>query len=720
MAEKVRQRSTIVGYVSCCGDKSNLQHIILIFVFIVSPVSGAKQKILNLDFARTKALENVLPIVQTSSEAVLNLAIVPVESGQAQLEAGLKISQFRNDIESYLDDPTSFLTYPVFDGFTENRTLAGVLIAPIYWSLILQNSVSIVEGIICVIENSFNQTFSYQIDRDSVKFLGLDDPHDAAFDYLEQSADVNDYLRSRAAPSSRSYTTVTLNAEYGQYKLRVYPSTMTKDAFTTNRPVVFFAVILAAFLFTSFVFLLFVYVVERRQKIVLQSAIDNAEKAAETERELNEFLSHEVRNPLAAAMVSMQFVASAADDLAKELETQHGESELESSQSKKGETLKALKEDINIVDVCLTFINDFLRSMLDMHRANADKLQLKASPIDLKTCIFEPINTMVRSRDADYDFIVDCPDDLIVITDSLRLKQIVLNLVRNSVKFIHHGFIRLRADVQKGMVCLYVEDSGPGIPEEKRKALFQKFQSSLDMLSQGTGVGLCLCKSLIDAMGGEISLDESFRSGVTDNPGVSFVIALNQPQLQLDAFEKKDEEEGKVDGVYAVESPSFEKSASNGPIVVNEKPSEALQFTLPDSLKVLFVDDDNMIRKLFCRAVKRVAPGWSIQEAANGETALRLVEENEFDLIFMDMYMASVNKQLLGTEAIQALRSRGIKSRICGLSANDLEDDFLKVGADFFLLKPMPCKKDELTKELCRIVLGPCAVPSREFFFSGP
>jgi CheY-like chemotaxis protein len=398
----------------------------------------------------------------------------------------------------------------------------------------------------------------------------------------------------------------------------------------------------------------------------------------------------------------------------------HGAAELERSMSKKGETLKALKEDINIVDVCLTFINDFLRSMLDMNRANADKLHIKASPVDLKTSIFEPINTMVRSRDADYEFIVDCPDDLIVMTDSLRLKQIVLNLVRNSVKFIHYGFIRLRADVKNGMVCLYVEDSGPGIPLEKRNALFQKFQSSLDMLSQGTGVGLCLCKSLIDAMGGEISLDESFVSGVAGNPGVSFVIALNQPKLELDAFEKQDEEEGKDDGVHAIESPNFEESAPNAAIVAKENPPKAVPSVLPESLKVLFVDDDNMIRKLFCRAVKRVAPGWTIQEAANGETALRLVETDEFDLIFMDMYMASVNKQLLGTETIQALRSRGVKSRICGLSANYLEDDFLKVGADFFLLKPMPCKKDELTEELNRIVVGPRAVPSLEFFLGRP
>jgi CheY-like chemotaxis protein len=90
-------------------------------------------------------------------------------------------------------------------------------------------------------------------------------------------------------------------------------------------------------------------------------------------------------------------------------------------------------------------------------------------------------------------------------------------------------------------------------------------------------------------------------------------------------------------------------------------------------------------------------------EAANGETAIRMNETEHFDLIFMDQYMASVEKQLLGTQTVRELRSNGIESIICGLSANDMEESFFKAGADCFLLKPMPCKKDELTQELVRI-----------------
>ena len=110
------------------------------------------------------------------------------------------------------------------------------------------------------------------------------------------------------------------------------------------------------------------------------------------------------------------------------------------------------------------------------------------------------------------------------------------------------------------------------------------------------------------------------------------------------------------------------------------------------------------LNQLFSRALKRAMPGWHIWEAANGETSLRLVEEEHFQLIFMDQYMASTEKQLLGTETVRALRSKGVKSIICGLSANDVEDSFLHAGADAFMMKPIPCKKDELRNALAKLI----------------
>jgi len=145
---------------------------------------------------------------------------------------------------------------------------------------------------------------------------------------------------------------------------------------------------------------------------------------------------------------------------------------------------------------------------------------------------------------------------------------------------------------------------------------------------------------------------------------------------------------------------------------------------LPKNLSVLFVDDDMVLRKLFSRVLKKINPTWNCKEAASGEAALELLTSNAecnkvedgksqeesdcgFDLIFMDQYMASVQKQLLGTETVRAIRAKGFhKPIICGLSANDVEEAFYKAGSDAFMFKPFPCKKVELEKELRKVIYG--------------
>jgi len=107
---------------------------------------------------------------------------------------------------------------------------------------------------------------------------------------------------------------------------------------------------------------------------------------------------------------------------------------------------------------------------------------------------------------------------------------------------------------------------------------------------------------------------------------------------------------------------------------------------------------------MFSRAIKRVAPDWQVFEATNGETALRQIEDSYYDLIFVDQYMASIQKQLLGTETARALRCKGFTGVICGLSANLMEESFINAGANAFMTKPFPCDEIPLKHELCRIL----------------
>ena len=245
-------------------------------------------------------------------------------------------------------------------------------------------------------------------------------------------------------------------------------------------------------------------------------------------------------------------------------------------------------------------------------------------------------------------------------------------------------------------------------------------------LSSGTGFGLSLCKKIAELLDGEIYLDETFDSGIVDCPGSRFVVRLNIQPLDLQA--------------WTLSEPGGSNVSSEG----------GMETELPKEFRVLFVDDDMVLRKLFSRALKRVAPIWNVHEAANGETALRLIDEEDYDLIFLDQvsleklrkimyaqmsffvskacgnsalpslvrvqmhvkcdlakplcfpcnffqYMSSIQKQMLGTETVRALRSKGFKGTICGLSANAMEEAFLAAGADAFMIK-VSSKRSALQK----------------------
>lgn len=199
--------------------------------------------------------------------------------------------------------------------------------------------------------------------------------------------------------------------------------------------------------------------------------LQNARQATKTERELNDFIAHEVRNPVAAAMAACNFVQA---EINKKDPLQDNDAR------------ELAREDMNIIDNALKFVNDLLRNMLDMHRAASKQLQVNMAPTDLLHDILEPVSGMLYRRGSKVKMLVECPENLWIMADPLRLKQVILNLGRNSSKFIDEGFIRLKAEEVDGNVKLYVDDSGSGIPPEKRDRLFAKFQESLDLLSQGT------------------------------------------------------------------------------------------------------------------------------------------------------------------------------------------------------------------------------------------
>jgi hypothetical protein len=182
---------------------------------------------------------------------------------------------------------------------------------------------------------------------------------------------------------------------------------------------------------------------------------------------------------------------------------------------------------------------------------------------------------------------------------------------------------------------LLLPQSGSGISQDKQELLFAKFQESLDSLSQGTGIGLFLCKNLTYLLGGELRLDPDYDSGVPGCPGARFVVDLKtSPLHEFDPDKYHVDEHGDKLSAHRLPMSAISNITSSTDRSESNKTSTIASLAeLPTTISVLFVDDDLVLRKLFSRSVKKVAPNWVVREASNGETALRLAANEDFDLM---------------------------------------------------------------------------------------
>jgi len=250
----------------------------------------------------------------------------------------------------------------------------------------------------------------------------------------------------------------------------------------------------------------------------------------------------------------------------------------------------------------------------------------------------------------------------------------------------------------------------------------------LDVTSQGTGLGLYLCKGIAKLLDGDLYLDQTYNSGVDGCPDARFVVELPLSTIRLD--DSTDfESTGVADPSESMElrssqtetipesSPQSPTPTQDSSLFTKESPKkpqtnklvksrEDNGITLPENVRVLFVDDNLILRKLFRRTIQRVAPTWHVEEASSGEIAIDMVKKSsgDYGINFMDQCMTSIEKHMLGSETTHLLREMGVTCAICGLSTNNVEDAFMANGATSFLLRPLPRKSQELKAELAKLL----------------
>ncbi len=380
----------------------------------------------------------------------------------------------------------------------------------------------------------------------------------------------------------------------------------------------------------------------------LKKAREMAETANKAKSEFLANMSHEIRTPMNSILGFSEVMLNNTND---EKQKDYLNTILSS-----GKTL-------------LSIIND----ILDLSKIEAGKMEISPMPVDLRIVIKEIAQIFqqkVLEKNIDFATIMDDRFPASITIDEVRLRQILLNLTGNAVKFTSSGFVKIILELINDMgelvdFDILVIDSGIGINESDQKTIFESFrqQSGHDVKKfGGTGLGLAISKRLTEMMGGEISVESEPGKGST------FKLAFKNIK-------------------YSSEELTQNESFSWG--------SEEIVFM---GSKVLVVDDIGFNRDLVRSFLDKY--DLVILDAEDGEKGIKSARENNPDLIFMDIRMPGMN----GYEAAKILKRESETSGIpvIALTASTMQSEEVKIKGQFdgYLRKPVHRKNivDELIK----------------------
>jgi len=326
-------------------------------------------------------------------------------------------------------------------------------------------------------------------------------------------------------------------------------------------------------------------------------------------------------------------------------------------------------KSISTVIQCSHHLMQIINDILDLSKIEVGKLSIESVSVDLFRLLHEitPLADMqAREKGLQFSIQYELPLPTHIISDSLRIRQILFNLVNNAIKFTEHGHIKIlvRCDPENEIIYFDVIDTGIGLTKDQQQKLFVSFsQADISTTRKygGTGLGLHLSMLLAKKLGGNIKL-ESVK-GV----GSKFTTSIATGELNSATFTST--------------APNYEyKNIANKPYLVKNKHSG----------NVLLVDDSKNNQDLISYYLRKL--GANISIADNGLKAVDMAMASHFDLILMDIQMPIMN----GIEATKELRKRSYSGAIVVLSANAFQSDieeYYEAGCNGYLKKPIDTEK---------------------------
>ncbi len=383
--------------------------------------------------------------------------------------------------------------------------------------------------------------------------------------------------------------------------------------------------------------------VRKQTENKLREAKNSAEEANRIKSRFLANTSHEIRTPMTAII---------------------GLTEIAMGQSQNPEQSKILE----LIQSSGRSLLDLLNDILDLSKIEAGKMEIDLVPFELKDLVdkvMQIVSFKAEKKKLKTSWSIQDEIPETIISDPQRIRQVLLNLLTNSLKFTQRGEISLKISLKTNdradfLIDFSVTDTGPGIPPEIQNQLFKAFSNNLNPYApgenSGAGLGLAICKQIVEMLGGSISVESS--------PGHGSTFRFSIPTRKAQKTEKEE--------INLISDKTQLK------LVLKDEP-----------LKILIADDNET--NLFLASTIVEQHGGAPTCVKDGIEVLSILERKSFDIILLDIQMPRLD----GLSTIKRLREHSNSSHrgvpiiaISAFAADNEKKKAIKAGADFYLSKP--------------------------------
>ena len=416
-----------------------------------------------------------------------------------------------------------------------------------------------------------------------------------------------------------------------------------------GRVVIYGVVSVLAFLFCMvFVYRLLTDLIRWQEKTnrELKTAADAAISAGKAKSSFLAQMSHEIRTPINAVLGMNEMILRESED-------------------------KTIQEYAGNIQSAGRTLLSLINSILDFSKIEDGKMELVPVKYDVSSMVNDLVNSIAeRARNKGLDFIVHVDSALpcVLFGDDVRIRQVIMNLLTNAVKYTEKGKVTLtisgkKAPDKKLLLCVSVRDTGIGIRQEDMKKLFESFarlDEARNRNIEGTGLGMSIVTRLLDLMSSSLQVESEYGKGS------DFSFELLQEIIDEEPI-----------GDFTAR---LKKSADR---------NEAEAYLFARDASILVVDDNEMNRKVARGLMKR--NGIVPDEAASGAEAIEKIAAKAYDLVFLDHMMPNMD----GVETLKKLKEKNLIPPGCAvitLTANAVSgarDRYLESGFDDYLSKPI-------------------------------